>query len=173
MRILKAVDVLARIDGWLGATCLFALCVLMIANIVVRSLSTIITWLPRDIPSAWEYSSYLMAVTFTFGAAMTLRAGGHIRVRLLLALATPPVARALELFASIAGLAYAVFFSYAMSNFAWRAYIADERSLATSTPLWIPQAMVAFGVTLLMLQLIARTGQIVLGEPLEDKKIIH
>ncbi len=33
-----------------------------------------------SIPIAWEYSSYLMAASFTFGAAMTLRVGGHIRV---------------------------------------------------------------------------------------------
>ena len=34
-----------------------------------------------------------MAATFTFGAAMTLRAGGHIRVTLVLARVSPATRR--------------------------------------------------------------------------------
>ena len=57
---------------------------LMLAEVAVRALSNIFPWVPADIPVAWEYCSYLMAACFTFGAAMTLRAGGHIRVTLVL-----------------------------------------------------------------------------------------
>ncbi len=80
---------LGRLDGWLGAACLAALTCLMLAEVLVRALSDIFPWVPADIPVAWEYSSYLMAAAFTFGAAMTLRAGGHIRVTLVLARVTP------------------------------------------------------------------------------------
>lgn len=172
-RLLKTVDVLARIDGWIGALCLACLCLLMIAGIVVRTLSTMVSWFPKDIPTAWEYSSYLMAVTFTFGAALTLRAGGHIRVRLLLSNSSPIVVRALELIATIIALAFAVFFSVAMGRFAMRAYVLDERSLASSTPLWIPESLVAFGAVLLALQLLARLGLLLINESPEDKKIIY
>lgn len=173
MRILRGVDMLAKLDGWLGVACLFTLCSLMIAGIIVRSLANIVTWLPPDIPIAWEYSSYLMAISFTFGAAMTLRAGGHIRVRILLGNASPPVAWILELVASIIGFIFAAYFSYAMGHFAWRSFISDERSLASNTPLWIPQSMVAFGAILLTLQLIARLGHLFLNEQPEDKMIIY
>jgi TRAP-type C4-dicarboxylate transport system permease small subunit len=172
-KALVAIDRLARLDGWLGALCLVLLCILMIAGIVVRTLSTVVSWLPKDIPIAWEYSSYLMAVTFTFGAALTLRAGGHIRVKVLLASASPAVVNILECLSAAAGLAFAVFFSAAMTHFAYRAFVADERSLASGTPLWIPQAFVAFGAVLLALQLLARLGQLCLGEPVEDENIIH
>ncbi len=170
---LVAIDKVARLDGWLGALCLATLCFLMIVGIVVRTLSTLVSWAPKDIPIAWEYSSYLMAVTFTFGAALTLRAGGHIRVRLLLANASPSGVRILEGISAAAGLAFATFFSMAMVHFSYRAYVTDERSLASSTPLWIPQAFVAFGAVLLALQLLARLGQVCLGEPVEDRNIIH
>jgi TRAP-type C4-dicarboxylate transport system permease small subunit len=170
---LNVVDKLARLDGWLGALCLFLLCALMIAGIVIRTLSTWVHWLPRDIPIAWEYSSYLMAVTFTFGAALTLRSGGHIRVRVLLSNASPAFAKLLEMTAALAGLAFAVFFTWAMVHFSLKAFIADERSLASNTPLWIPQAFIALGALLLALQLLARLGQLYLGEPLEDKNIIR
>jgi TRAP-type C4-dicarboxylate transport system permease small subunit len=172
-KALIAIDTLAKLDGWLGALCLFLLCALMIAGIAVRSLSNVISWLPKDIPIAWEYSSYLMAVTFTFGAALTLRAGGHIRVRVFLSNASPAVVAALEIISTVAGLAFATFFSIAMTHFSWQAYVADERSLASNTPLWIPEALVAFGAMLLALQLLARLGQLCLGKPLEDRNMIR
>jgi TRAP-type C4-dicarboxylate transport system permease small subunit len=172
-RVLLAIDKLAKLDGWLGAICLTLLCLLMIAGIVVRTLSTLVRWLPRDIPIAWEYSSYLMAVTFTFGAALTLRAGGHIRVRLLLSNASPAGVKILEGVAAATGFVFAAFFSVAMTGFSYRAFVTDERSLASSTPLWIPQAFVAFGAMLLTLQLLARLGQLCLGEPVEDKNFIR
>jgi TRAP-type C4-dicarboxylate transport system permease small subunit len=153
-RLLKMIDVIARVDGWLGALSLVLLCSLMI-------------------PVAWEYSSYLMAVTFTFGAALTLRAGGHIRVRLLLSNSSPAVVRILELIVTIISLAFAIFFSTAMGRFASRAYVLDERSLASNTPLWIPESLVAFGAALLTLQLLARLGQLLINEPPEDKSVIY
>jgi TRAP-type C4-dicarboxylate transport system permease small subunit len=99
--MLDFIDGLSRLDGWLGAACLVALTLLMLANITVRALSNVIPWLPADIPVAWEYSSYLMAATFTFGAAMTLRAGGHIRVSLVLAHLSPGPRRLVEIGASV------------------------------------------------------------------------
>ncbi|GAB5096288.1 TRAP transporter small permease subunit [Caballeronia sp. LP006] len=172
-KALFSIDMLARLDGWLGALCLCLLCLLMIAGIVVRTLSTVVSWLPKDIPIAWEYSSYLMAVTFTFGAALTLRAGGHIRVRVLLSNASPRVVKGLECVSAAAGFAFAAFFSVAMTHFSYQAFLTDERSLASSTPLWIPKAFVAFGAMLLALQLLARLGQLFLDEPVEDKNLIH
>ncbi|MGH6714564.1 MAG: TRAP transporter small permease subunit [Bradyrhizobium sp.] len=168
-----AIDRVAKLDGWLGALCLASLCLLMIAGIIVRTLSTVADWLPRDIPIAWEYSSYLMAVTFTFGAAFTLRAGGHIRVRLLLSNASPRLTLLLESISAAAGFAFATFFAIAMTHFAYRSFVIDERSLASNTPLWIPKAFVAFGAVLLALQLLARLGHLCLGEPVENSNIIR
>ena len=93
---LDGIDILGRLDGWMGAACLAALTCLMLAEVAVRALSDIFPWVPADIPVAWEYSSYLMASAFTFGAAMTLRAGGHIRVTLVLARVSPAVRRWME-----------------------------------------------------------------------------
>ncbi len=173
MKALAFIDRLAKLDGWLGALCLFLLCSLMIAGILVRSLSAFVYWLPKDLPMAWEYSSYLMAVTFTFGAALTLRAGGHIRVKILLATVSPAFARILEMVSTTIGLGFASFFAYAMGHFAMRAYLTDERSLASDTPIWFPQAAWPSARLLLALQLLARLGQLLLGEPPEDKAIIR
>src|SRR3954447_18351694 len=94
--LLDVIEKLARLDGWIGAACLIALTLLMLSEITVRALSNFFPWVPADIPVAWEYSSYLMAACFTFGAAMTLRAGGHIRVTLVLGRLQRPARRRLE-----------------------------------------------------------------------------
>jgi TRAP-type C4-dicarboxylate transport system permease small subunit len=169
--LLDAIERLGRLDGWIGAACLVTLTLLMLAEITVRALSNFISWVPADIPVAWEYSSYLMAACFTFGAAMTLRAGGHIRVTLVLGRLQPAARRLLEVAASLVATCFVGFLSIAMARFAWSAYERGQTSISSDTMLWIPEAVIAFGMVLLALQFLARTIQAVLGLPLEDHRI--
>jgi len=166
--VLDGIDRLSRLDGWLGAACLVTLTSLMIAEVVVRALSNVIPWVPADIPVAWEYSSYLMAATFTFGAAMTLRAGGHIRVTLVLARVSPVVRRRMEVVLAVLGAAFCGFLAWSMAYFTWRSFASGQTSVSSGTLVWIPQALVTFGVILLAVQFIARFFQAAFGLPLED-----
>ena len=165
---LDAIDMLGRLDGWLGAACLAALTCLMLGEVLVRALSDVFPWVPSDIPIAWEYSSYLMAAAFTFGAAMTLRAGGHIRVTLVLARLSPATRRWMETVLAALGVAFTGFLAIAMVNFTWRSFVSEQVSISSGSPLWMPQALVTFGVCLLVLQFVARFFQAALGLPLED-----
>jgi len=169
--LLDAIDRLGRLDGWIGAACLITLTLLMLAEITVRALSNFISWVPADIPVAWEYSSYLMAACFTFGAAMTLRAGGHIRVTLVLGRLAPAARRWLEVAASLIAMLFVGFLALAMARFAWGAFERGQTSISSDTMLWIPEAVVAFGMVLLALQFFARFIQALLGLPLEDHRI--
>jgi TRAP-type C4-dicarboxylate transport system permease small subunit len=169
--ILEFLDRLSRLDGWIGAACLASLTGLMLAEVFVRAVSNFIPAVPASIPVAWEWSSYLMAATFTFGAAMTLRAGGHIRVSLLLANATPPVRRLLDIAAAAVALVFVAFLAYAMVKFTYASYAKGQTSIQSETPVWIPQAAVTFGMVLLALQLLARLIQALLGLPLEDARM--
>lgn len=169
--VLDAIDVLGRLDGWLGAACLVALTLLMLGEVLVRALSDVFPWVPADIPVAWEYSSYLMAAAFTFGAAMTLRAGGHIRVTLVLARIGPAARRWLETVLAALGVAFTGYLALAMINFTWRSFVSDQVSISSATPLWPPQALVTFGICLLVLQFVARFFQAALGLPLEDLRM--
>ena len=166
--ILDGIDQLSRLDGWLGAACLTTLTSLMIAEVVLRALSNVISWVPADIPVAWEYSSYLMAATFTFGAAMTLRAGGHIRVTLVLAHVSPMVRRRIEVVLAVLGTLFCGFLAWSMAYFTWRSFESEQTSVSSGTLLWIPQALVSFGVLLLAIQFVARFFQAAFGLPLED-----
>jgi TRAP-type C4-dicarboxylate transport system permease small subunit len=169
--LLNAIEKLARLDGWIGAACLITLTLLMLAEIAVRALSNFIPWVPADIPVAWEYSSYLMAACFTFGAAMTLRAGGHIRVTLILGRLEPPARRWLEACAALVATLFVGFLATAMARFAWSAFDRGQTSISSNTLLWIPEAVIAFGMVLLALQFLSRFIQALLGLPLEDHSI--
>lgn len=166
--LLDGIDALGRLDGWLGALCLALLTMLMLAEVAVRALSNIFPWVPADIPVAWEYSSYLMAAAFTFGAAMTLRAGGHIRVTLILARLSGQSRRWLEAVLASMGVGFTGFLAVAMVKFTLRSFTSDQVSLSSATPLWIPQALITFGICLLVLQFVGRFFQAALGLPLED-----
>lgn len=166
--LLVSIDRLGRLDGWIGAGCLAALTCFLLAEVAVRALSSVFPSVPGTISVAWEYSSYLMAACFTFGAAMTLRAGGHIRVTLVLGRLDPAGRRALEFAAALVAACFTGFLAYAMVMFAWSSYSRGATSMASNTLLWIPQGAVAFGIVLLALQFLARTIQAALGLRLED-----
>jgi TRAP-type C4-dicarboxylate transport system permease small subunit len=112
-----------------------------------------------------------MAACFTFGAAMTLRAGGHIRVRLLLSRLSPPSYRLAEVGLAIAGAVFTGFIAYAMVRFTWYSFTRGQVSLGSASPLWIPQAAVTFGFMLLFLQFTARVIQGALGLKLENEDL--
>ena len=169
--ILEFLDRLSRFDGWLGAMCLASLTALMLAEVFVRAVSNFIPAVPSSIPVAWEWSSYLMAATFTFGAAMTLRAGGHIRVSLLLANVPPALRRLLDITSAAVALVFMTFLAYAMVKFTYASYAKGQTSISSDTPVWIPQATVTFGMVLLALQFLARVIQALLGLPLEDARM--
>jgi TRAP-type C4-dicarboxylate transport system permease small subunit len=169
--VLHGLDVVTRLDGWLGALCLLLLTLLMLAEVIVRALSGIFPAVPASIPVAWEWSSYLMAATFTFGAAMTLRAGGHIRVSLLLAKAPSWAKRLFEVFSSTVAMAFMAFLAWSMIKFTMGSYERGQTAISSNTPLWIPQAVVTFGMILLALQFLARLIEAILGLPLEDSRL--
>ena len=181
--LLNIIDRLGRLDGWIAGGCLVVLTTLMIAEVIIGAIANSVYWLrgqgltwlpenmPASVPNAWEYSSYLMAASFTFGAAMTLRAGGHIRVTLLLARLSPARRRLLEIVAALAGVLLSGFLAYSMVLFSWGSYDRGATSISSDTPVWIPQAVITFGIVLLALQFLARFIQALCGLQLEDPRL--
>lgn len=170
-KLLDGLDRLSRLDGWMGALCLVLLTLLMLTEIILRSASNVLPNIPHSIPVAWEWSSYLMACAFTFGSAMTMRAGGHIRVKLLISRLSPGPLWGLELLVSLIGLAFTAFLAYAMIKFTWNSFERGQTSISSGTPLWPPQAMVTIAIILLACQFLARTFQVIFGLPLEDPRL--
>lgn len=165
---LAAADALAIVGGWLAAGCLAALVLLISAEIVVAAASRMIPSLPGGISIAWEYSAYLMGSAFLFGAALTLRAGVHIRVSLLPSRLRPGMRRLLEIATTSIGCSVTGLLAWSLITFAWRSWSSGQVSGGSFTPLWIPQAALAVGAVMFAVQMAARLVRSVLGLQLED-----
>ena len=127
----------------MAAVSLAAIAGFVIIQVVGRLLGVLV-------PGADDLAGYaLMASTF-LGLASTLRTGVHIRVTLLLNGAPPGRRRALELWSLALGAiigAYVTWYVVEMAVDAWR---FGERSTGNlPVPLWMPQAIMAFGLLVL------------------------
>lgn len=164
-------DKLAVFGGWLAASALGVLVVLIVAEILVAFVSKFFPDLPGDIPIAWEYSGYLSGTAFIAATAIALRAGTHIRVTALIANVGPSVRRALEIACSAVGTVLTVFLAWTLTRFAIQAAMSGQLSLDSYTPLWIPKAGLAVGAILLAVQMVARLIRSVTGIPTEDEEL--
>jgi TRAP-type mannitol/chloroaromatic compound transport system permease small subunit len=99
-----------------------------------------------------EISGYLLALAATWGAAFTLRMGGHVRVDVMFPYMARAVRRAADVLAQLLMAGFA-------SLVAWKIWALVADSLETDarsstyllTPLYIPQGILGIGFTLLAL----------------------
>ncbi len=166
-RLLGIIDRLGMAGGVLAALALASLTVLILLEIAFRLASNLNADLPAGMPNAWEYSAYLMGVAFMGGAALTLRAGAHIRVSVLIGNVPAAAQRVLECFACAIGLLMSGFLAWSLILFTWASYVRGQTSISSDTPIWIPEAAVTLGAILLALQMLARLLQSLWGLPLE------
>ncbi len=156
---LRQIDRLATWAAALAAACLLLMAILMMGEVIARSA------LSQSLVFSWEFSGYLMGATFLFGAAYTLRSGGHVRVSLLAEHVPPGVTRGLEYFSTLVGIVVTAFILYALCDLTYSSFKRDIVSFTpTRTPLIIPQGALAVGALLLFLQMLARAIRLVRGE---------
>jgi TRAP-type C4-dicarboxylate transport system permease small subunit len=164
-------DKLAVFGGWLAASALGVLVVLIIGEILVAFVSKFFRDLPGGIPIAWEYSGYLSGTAFLAATAIALRAGTHIRVTAVISNVGPAVRRGLEIVCAALGSVLTVFLAWTLTRFAIQAAMSGQLSLDSYTPLWIPKVGLAAGAILLAIQMVARLIRSVTGIPTEDEKL--
>ena len=104
-----------------------------------------------------EMSEYALAIGASWALAYTLKAGGHVRVDILLDKFTPPARRLAD---ALAMVVMAVF-SATVAFVLWKLVAASFAIGATGhsiiqTPQWIPQACAALGYS--FLTLVSLTG---------------
>ncbi|WP_346798331.1 TRAP transporter small permease [Halomonas sp. Bachu 37] len=151
---------LYNLGGYLAATCLTLICLLITAQIVGRIIDRIITGIGGDriglaIPGLSEISGFLLVGASFLGLAYTFVHGGHIRVTLLIGRLPPATRVWFEVFCLAIALALSVYL-------AWNLYWLLDDSIAFNEtsygllriPLWIPQSAMLAGVALLCLALL-------------------
>ncbi|MBC8259297.1 MAG: TRAP transporter small permease [SAR324 cluster bacterium] len=103
-----------------------------------------------------EYSAYALAILVFWGAGLTLREGGHIRIELILNLFPNRWARWIEFLATCTATfftAYLLLYLYRMVAGTW--HYSSTSGTLTSTPLWVPQAIMLLGAVAFFMQLFA------------------
>ncbi len=164
--ILKILDSISRVVAAISALLTVSIAIVIISEVTARSVFN------YSFSFAWEYSAYAMGVAMFCGAAYTLHTGGHIRVSILANALPEKAAHWVDVVCTIFGLGIAGFITNALIQLAWRSFQSGSTSpTIDATPLVIPQGLIAFGATLLTLQLAARLIRLLAGEPTEDASI--
>lgn len=140
---------------------IFGYCALMLAEVVARAQA-------QSFSFTWEFSQYAMASLFALGAGPAIRAGTHVRITVLEEALKDPFRRWLDLFANLVALLIVALLIEAIWTKTSTSF--GRNILATSvtkTPLWIPQAIVLWGVVQLWLDLAARLVRRATGQTCE------
>ncbi len=114
------------------------------------------------LPTDWQDDvSVFMLIGVSFGcAAHVQQARGHIGIDVL-ANILPPMANRVRLFLiDLISFLFCTFFTWKSWTLFWEAWQEGETTNSTfAPPLWIPYSMMAFGMTLLTLQLLLQVAQ--------------
>ncbi len=128
----------------IAAASMCLICLLIVAQIVGR-------WFGVIIPSAEDFTGYLLVSCLFYGLAYSFRHNAHIRVLLVLDQFNKHRLKA-EFFSLSVLLALTAYFTYALALFTVETYQFHEVSTGmVPVPLWIPQTSMVLGMALFCL----------------------
>jgi TRAP-type C4-dicarboxylate transport system permease small subunit len=149
-RLAAAVDALSDAAGAVAAAATVVLTVMVTAGVAARRVFN------APFLFVEELSGYLVLAIVFLGLATTLKAGGHIRVDILLGRATGAARVALQVGCLLVALVWAGFVVAGTARLLTEYWTQHVRSFAyLQTPLWIPATVMVAGAVLLFLQILA------------------
>ena len=144
--------------GALGAGFIVLICVLMVAQSIMRELG-LRTGAINDIV-AW----FCAAAAFLAMAHAFLH-GDFVRVTLLLDAVPPRVRRVLDVACLLIASVSVTYLTYAATSFTWESYeFAEMATGLVVIPIWIPQATFVVGCWLLLIAMVDELVGVVRGE---------
>lgn len=157
--LLRGIDLACEVGAAFAAICAALLALILITEVIATSF---FAW---SQPWAIEYAIYLQCFVLFCGAGWTLRQGGHIRVGILLQALPPRAVRLLDLLGTTFAIGVIGFACWALWQQLLRTYdFASTSYYPMATPIWIPQALLTLGVTLLLLAFLARLLRLAFGQ---------
>lgn len=153
-------DGLYRSSGWISASFIGAICVLVFAQVILNiidRLSSLATGsaIGLSIPSYADFTGFFLAAASFFALAFTLREGGHIRVTLFIQHTPPRLRRLIEFWCVGLATAVSIYFAWYMGLLVLEAFEYNDLSSGMiPVPLWIPQAGMLAGLIVLSIALI-------------------
>jgi TRAP-type C4-dicarboxylate transport system permease small subunit len=138
----KGLDGLYKLSGALAAVCILLMALCVVTSIVSRLTG-------QYVPGLTEIAGYLMGAANCLALAYTFRNKAHIQVTLFIEKMGMKKQRLCSLFALVVTSIITIYLAYYMirlTYFSWDFHELSDGSIAI--PLWIPQAVVAFGTIL-------------------------
>jgi TRAP-type C4-dicarboxylate transport system permease small subunit len=152
---------LYRASGLLSALSLVLICGLILAQVIARNAGTTL----RD---ADEFAAWAMAAAGFFGLPYALHTGSHIRVQVGTRFLPPGAQHAVEVIASLLGLAISAYLAWFCAAFVLESYKFKEVSQGlVPVPLWLPQLPMALGSALLVVAFVERLVCVLRGQTFE------
>lgn len=142
--------------GMIAGGLILCICILISAQICLNALGRIAPGvLPSTIPSYADFSGFMLAGATFLAMAHTLRAGGHIRVNLVVSRLPQKVQFFAELFVLMFAIGLIGYGTYFMGALVLESiHYGDVSNGIVAVPLWIPQSVTAFGIGLLLVAVI-------------------
>lgn len=161
----RGLEGLYRVCGGIAAGFLILMALLVLTSIGSRLVGVYIGGLT-------EYAGYSMAAANFFALAYTFRAGGHIRVEFFLSHMSARAARAMMLWALVAGTAITGYLAYYMARLVYFSWAFEERSEGgDAILLWIPQTAAALGAGVLVISVVHGLVDCLRGVAVGAKKV--
>jgi TRAP-type C4-dicarboxylate transport system permease small subunit len=150
----RGVDGLMRAIRAVIAVLLVVSVLLNFANVIGRK------FLAAPIIGAEEVMNFLMVSVVFLGAGVVAYEGTHINMEILIDRFPPRLRDGFKAFAQLAAIGIAATIVVLGVPIVRHLMSFDERSQAANVPLWIPQAMVPIGLTLLAIGALARLAML-------------
>jgi len=151
---IRAVDAIMRVMRAIIAVLLVLSVLLNFSNVIGRK------FLNSPIVGAEEVMNFLMVAVVFLGAGVVAYDGTHINMEIVIDRFPPRLRDSFRALAQIAAIAIVVILVTLGIPIVEHLAQFDERSQAANVPLWIPQAMVPIGLTLLGLGALARLAML-------------
>ncbi|MCK4790319.1 MAG: TRAP transporter small permease [Desulfobacteraceae bacterium] len=148
-RLLSLVEKVSLIFGYISGGFAFLMMVIIGYDVVMRHIF--------NDPTIWadEVSCYLLVGITFLGAAYTLTMGGHIHVETLVLRLKPKIRQRLEFVTDVLSLVFLVVLARQAYWLVKDSYVSVTISATLlRTPLYLPQLLLAIGLTWLCLQLL-------------------
>jgi TRAP-type C4-dicarboxylate transport system permease small subunit len=153
--VVRAVEALTRLCGWLAIVCLLAACVVVCQMVFMRYV--------LEASTIWqtEFVLYSVVAATLLGSPYVLRTGGHVSVDLIGQALPPALRRWQQLLAALVGLAFVVVLAWSGARYfheAWAGGWVTESVWAP--PLWVVLLPLPLGFGALALQYLVEIGRL-------------
>jgi len=149
---------LYRFCGFMAGLLVAFIFLIILAQIVGRRFGLVI-------PSANELAGFAMAGATFLALAPTLRAGGHIRVSVVVGRLRGRIRRNIEVVACTFSLLASGYTTYHLGVLVWNSYrYGDLAPGLLPLPLWLPQGLLAVGMGAFTIALADTLGSLLHGE---------